>query len=435
MSRTILLADDSLTIQKVVELTFADTEYQVVALSSGDELLDRMRDLRPDVVICDVIMPGKDGYAVCQEIKSDPSALHVPVILLSGTFEPFDRDKALAAGCSEIITKPFEARKLVDTVDRLLEQGPIVEPTSEASAIGADSIPDDVFEDSPIGGGEPLEAMDFGTRLSAPQPEPDGAPTGETTETGVEALDFTKTGFDEMNAAGDAASRPPEAIPEEGLDFELTESGQAEAFTPPEPSSPDSTFEEPEPAGGGEPFFDPSEGSDEADPLGRSDDGPFDSEAPSLEPSIGFGTAESEAAVEPFTQSAPEAEDFAFADAGSSEAEIQAEPDERSDDDWASDGDADSHDVEAGSEAPQSETPAGPDQETGPGADVGIAAVADSPANHRLSDEDVDRIARRVIELATERIEHIAWEVVPDMAETVVRERIRQLEADVDGGE
>ena len=119
MSRTILLADDSLTIQKVVELTFADTDYEVVGVSSGDELLERLPEVKPDLVICDVIMPGRDGYDVCQEIKSSSDFLHLPVILLTGTFEPFDRDRALAAGCSEIITKPFEARKLVDAVERL----------------------------------------------------------------------------------------------------------------------------------------------------------------------------------------------------------------------------------------------------------------------------------------------------------------------------
>ena len=82
---TILLADDSLTIQKVVELTFADTEHEVVATSSGDDLLRKLPDVRPDLVICDVIMPGIDGYDVCQRIKSSPGSLHIPVVLLTGT--------------------------------------------------------------------------------------------------------------------------------------------------------------------------------------------------------------------------------------------------------------------------------------------------------------------------------------------------------------
>ena len=64
MIKTILLADDSLTIQKVVELTFADTQYNVVSLSSGDELLEKLADVKPELVICDIIMPGRDGYDV-----------------------------------------------------------------------------------------------------------------------------------------------------------------------------------------------------------------------------------------------------------------------------------------------------------------------------------------------------------------------------------
>jgi len=97
MNGTILLADDSLTIQKVVELTFADTDHDVVTVSSGDELLEKLPSVQPDLVICDVLMPGTDGYTVCQNIKSDPKWLHIPVVLLTGTFEPFARARALAA--------------------------------------------------------------------------------------------------------------------------------------------------------------------------------------------------------------------------------------------------------------------------------------------------------------------------------------------------
>ena len=141
MSRTILLADDSLTIQKVVELTFAETEYDVVAVSSGDDLLQRLPDVRPDLVICDVIMPGRDGYDVCQEIKSSSEYLHLPVILLTGTFEPFDRDRAIAVGCSEIITKPFEAKKLVDAVEHLATTPAAPPPTAaETQAIDPEDL-------------------------------------------------------------------------------------------------------------------------------------------------------------------------------------------------------------------------------------------------------------------------------------------------------
>jgi hypothetical protein len=90
-------------------------------------------------------MPGRDGYDVCQEIKSNADFLHVPVILLTGTFEPFDRDRALAVGCSEIITKPFEARKLLEAVDRLsntLGAAPPPAPsTDEAHAFDVEVTP------------------------------------------------------------------------------------------------------------------------------------------------------------------------------------------------------------------------------------------------------------------------------------------------------
>ncbi len=120
MSGTLLLADDSITIQKVVELTFAETEHKVFAVGSGRDLLQRLPEIKPDVVLCDVVMPDMNGYEVCQILKSDPNTLHIPVVLLTGTFEPFDRDRAQAAGCDAIVTKPFEARELIGIVEDLL---------------------------------------------------------------------------------------------------------------------------------------------------------------------------------------------------------------------------------------------------------------------------------------------------------------------------
>jgi CheY-like chemotaxis protein len=104
MGGTLLLADDSITIQKVVELTFAETDHTVVAVGSGRELLTRVSEVRPDVVLCDVVMPDMSGYEVCQTLKSGSDTLRIPVILLTGTFEPFDRDRALASGCDAIVT-------------------------------------------------------------------------------------------------------------------------------------------------------------------------------------------------------------------------------------------------------------------------------------------------------------------------------------------
>ncbi|MEP7132306.1 MAG: response regulator, partial [Acidobacteriota bacterium] len=98
MAKKILLADDSLTIQKVVELTFSDSDYELVCVSNGQRALERVREDRPDLILADAVMPEKNGYEVCEAIKGDPATARIPVVLLSGTFEPFDRERAERIG-------------------------------------------------------------------------------------------------------------------------------------------------------------------------------------------------------------------------------------------------------------------------------------------------------------------------------------------------
>jgi CheY-like chemotaxis protein len=111
MTRTILLADDSVTIQKVVELTFLEEDLDVVAVGSGDEALARLDDLAPALVIADVHMPGADGYEVCRRVKKKDST--IPVLLLVGTFEPFDADSVQACGAQGFLKKPFDSQELL----------------------------------------------------------------------------------------------------------------------------------------------------------------------------------------------------------------------------------------------------------------------------------------------------------------------------------
>ena len=90
MATRILLADDSITIQKVVNLTFADEGIEVVAVSNGDLAERRLAEVAPDLVLADIFMPGKNGYELCESIKENPQFRNVPVVLLVGAFEPFD---------------------------------------------------------------------------------------------------------------------------------------------------------------------------------------------------------------------------------------------------------------------------------------------------------------------------------------------------------
>ena len=121
MPKKILLADDSITIQKVVELTFSDGDYEVSAVNNGAKAIQKLSELRPDIILSDIIMPEKNGYEVCEYVKSHPEFRTIPVVLLTGTFEPFDPDRADKAGCDAVVTKPFESQSLIHKVEELIE--------------------------------------------------------------------------------------------------------------------------------------------------------------------------------------------------------------------------------------------------------------------------------------------------------------------------
>lgn len=117
---TLLLADDSVTIQRVIELTFADEGIRVVSVSDGASAIARIDADRPDIVLADVGMAGVDGYEVALHVKRTPASAHVPVLLLTGAFEPIDEERARQTGCEGVLVKPFEPRQLIATVRGLL---------------------------------------------------------------------------------------------------------------------------------------------------------------------------------------------------------------------------------------------------------------------------------------------------------------------------
>src|SRR5918998_3164527 len=119
--RKMLLADDSITIQKVIDLTFADEGIQVTTVSNGEQAIQKLEEIAPDIVLADVFMPGRNGYEVCEHIKRDERFRHIPVMLLVGSFEPFDEAEARRVGADDFLTKPFQSiRQLVSKVGALL---------------------------------------------------------------------------------------------------------------------------------------------------------------------------------------------------------------------------------------------------------------------------------------------------------------------------
>jgi len=132
--RKLLLADDSATIQKVIDLTFADEGVRVVAVGNGQEAIDQLLEVQPDIVLADVFMPARNGYEVCEYVKTNEQLKHIPVVLLVGSFEPFDEAEARRVGADEILTKPFQSiRKLIDRVGALVSSPPVEKesPTAE----------------------------------------------------------------------------------------------------------------------------------------------------------------------------------------------------------------------------------------------------------------------------------------------------------------
>jgi len=131
--RTLLLADDSVAIQKVIDLTFTDEGMQVITTGDGRDALEKLNQSRPDVVLADVFMPGMDGYELCKHIKQSEQFRGVPVMLLVGSFEPFDEAEARRAGADDVVTKPFQSiRDLVSRVGSLVNRThPNVPPESQ----------------------------------------------------------------------------------------------------------------------------------------------------------------------------------------------------------------------------------------------------------------------------------------------------------------
>ncbi|MDT4898183.1 MAG: hypothetical protein QOH25_3260 [Acidobacteriota bacterium] len=122
--RTLLLADDSATIQKVVDLTFTDEGLQVITVGDGQQAIEKLEEIVPDIVLADVFMPGLNGYEVCEYIKRNERFRHIPVMLLVGSFEPFDEAEARRVGADDYLTKPFQSiRTLIGKVGNLLSGG------------------------------------------------------------------------------------------------------------------------------------------------------------------------------------------------------------------------------------------------------------------------------------------------------------------------
>ena len=120
MTTTLLAVDDSVTMRKVLELTFAGESFRVVTADSADAALAKLRSERPALVLADVTLEGTNGYTLCQKIKAESPS--TPVIILSSRQQPYDVAKGSAARADDYIDKPFDTQQLIDKVKKALGQ-------------------------------------------------------------------------------------------------------------------------------------------------------------------------------------------------------------------------------------------------------------------------------------------------------------------------
>jgi CheY-like chemotaxis protein len=116
----VLLADDSVTIHKVVEIILTAKGFTLKAVGDGETALEEVRSFKPDVVLADIEMPGLSGYELSEKIKKNPSTKDIPVILLAGAFETIDNSLAQRSGASSILIKPFESEDLIGKIREVI---------------------------------------------------------------------------------------------------------------------------------------------------------------------------------------------------------------------------------------------------------------------------------------------------------------------------
>jgi twitching motility two-component system response regulator PilH len=133
LARKILLADDSVTAQNMGRKILVDAGYEVIAVNNGSAALKKIAELKPDLVILDVYMPGYSGLEVCQRLKESQESARIPVLLSVGKLEPFKPEEAQRVRADAFIVKPFEASELLSALSKLEDK---VVPRAEPSKPG-----------------------------------------------------------------------------------------------------------------------------------------------------------------------------------------------------------------------------------------------------------------------------------------------------------
>ncbi len=185
MAKTLLLADGSVTIQRVIELTFSHEDVRVVSVPDGARAIQWLETERCDIVLADVDLPEVDGYSVATHMKKSSRLQRVPVLLLAGAFDPVDQDRVRSIGVDGVVVKPFEPQVVVARVKELLAAVPpakrdvrtavpMTGPSDSPALAVLRSAAESRQGDEP--GRRPTKPEPVFPRRAVPDPEPEPVP-------------------------------------------------------------------------------------------------------------------------------------------------------------------------------------------------------------------------------------------------------------------
>jgi CheY-like chemotaxis protein len=443
MGRKLLLADDSITIQKVVNLTFADEGFEVTTVSNGDLAVEKIEELSPDIILTDIHMPGLNGYEVCEFVKHSERFRHIPVMLLVGSFEPFNEAEARRVGADDYLTKPFQSiRQLVSKVGSLLSGKSAApedddSPTKDLEPPRAEqSEPEAAYASPPLAPTAPLSEPMFGEETVDARREDFADPTlddamieatpagdfnlnrtintAQRATTPLSAADLKEAGINlnlpsEINMQDTLSMHPREDESEAGrppANAPNFSESHAAVSTPAETPAASSAERMSRAQSADEALLDLGEIDSPSPATAEADDFVLDiwDETPAREASTPVHAAET---YEPHAEPSI---------AEPSSASYESEAKEASASEF----------VEAEVIAAEPVVEAEPVEERA--APIEAAAPRTGQITlDELSPEVIDAIARRAVEMLSEKvIEQIAWEVVPDLAERLIKRRLEE---------
>ena len=121
MAHSVLVVDDEANIVLSLEFIMRQAGFDVRVAHNGEEALHAIRSAPPDLVLLDVMMPERDGYDVCQTIRANPEWKDIRIIMLTAKGRDIEREKGMALGADDYITKPFSTREVVERVKQYFD--------------------------------------------------------------------------------------------------------------------------------------------------------------------------------------------------------------------------------------------------------------------------------------------------------------------------